>query len=110
MEYILNEIKKERTKQDLKWGIQNHPILDHTLIDRDPTRMCEEYEIPTENRAKQLCEINAKRGTLTFMHILVEEISEAASCKNNIDALRKELIQVAAVAVAMVDSLDRNNK
>lgn len=110
MENIFNEIRNERTKQNAKWGEQNHPILDPVLIERDAQRMCEEYEIPSENRAKQLCDINLKRGTGTWMHILVEEVSESASCGNNIDLLRKELIQTAAVVVAMIESLDRNGK
>lgn len=108
MENVLNEIKDERLKQEAKWGQQNHPILDPILLDRPPVRMCQEYEIPSENRARQMCETHANRGDLTYMHILMEEVSEAASCGRNTSSLRKELIQVAAVAVAMVESLDRN--
>lgn len=110
MENILNEIRQERIKQDAKWGEQNHPILDPTLIGRDPVRMCEEFEIPSESRAKQLCDLNAARGTCTWMHILVEEVSETASCGSNVEALRKELIQTAAVVVAAIESLDRNGR
>lgn len=110
MNNILEEIKKERIKQDLKWGEQNWPILDPVLLDRDSVRMCEEYEIPSEARAKQILDIHANRGDLTYMHILIEEISEAASCGVNIENLRKELIQCAAVTVAMIESLDRNKR
>lgn len=108
MKNILEEIKIERAKQDFKWGQQNHPILDPVLIHRDAARMCEEYEIPSEDRARQMCETHAKRGDVTYMHILIEEISESASCGANIEELRKELIQSAAVIVAMIESLDRN--
>lgn len=110
MENIFDEIRIERAKQEAKWGEQNHPILEPVLIDRDATRMCEEYEIPSENRAKSMCEINFSRGTGTWMHILVEEISEVASCGSNTGELRKELIQSASVLVAMIESLDRNGK
>lgn len=110
MEKIFNEIKAEREKQELKWGEQNHPILDPKLLHRSPQRMCEGYEIPSESRARNLCEINHSRGTGTYMHILIEEISEAASCGSNNENLRKELIQCAAVLVAMIESLDRNGK
>lgn len=110
MENIFDEIKKEREKQEEKWGEQNHPILDPLLIDRDGQRMCEEYEIPSENRARQLVEIHAMRGDLTFMHVLIEEISEAASCGGDMDKLRKELIQSAAVLVAMIESIDRGKE
>lgn len=107
---IWGEIKDERRKQDKKWGQQNHPILCNVLLDSEPRRMCSEYEIPSENRAKALVEIHAKRKSLTFMHILIEEISEAASCQRDTKKLREELIQSGAVIVAMIESLDRNGE
>lgn len=110
MDKILGEVRREREKQEEKWGQQNHPILDPMLLDRPARRMCEEYEIPTEDRARQVVETHAERGTLTYMHILQEEISEAVSCGSNTVELRKELIQCAAVLVAMIESLDRNGK
>jgi hypothetical protein len=112
IENIFDEIHQERKRQDEKWGVQNHPILDPLLIEKNasPERVCSEYEIPTEDRAKELCEKNFKRKTGTYMHILVEEISEVASCGKDVKALREELIQTAAVTIAMIQSLDRNQK
>lgn len=110
MEDIFKEIKQERFEQDAKWGEQNHPILDPVLIDRDALRMCQEYEIPSENRARQNVEVLSKRGDLTYMHILIEELSESASCGTDTKQLREELIQSAAVLVAMIESLDRNGR
>jgi len=114
VEKIIQEIKEERERQDKKWGQQNHPILDQFLLNREgsctPQRMCDEYEIPSEERAKQLCEVWHERGKGSFMHILIEEISEAVSCLSNTKSLRKELIQCGAVIVAMIESLDRNGK
>jgi len=111
---VIEEILSERKRQDEKWGEQNHPILDQVLLNRDgsctPERMCEEYGIPSEERAKQLCEIWHGRGKGTYMHILVEEVSEAASCLGDTESLRKELIQCGAVIVAMIESLDRNGR
>ncbi len=107
---IYEEIKAERTRQDEKWGEQNHPILDPLLIERSAQRMAEEYEIPTEARAKQLCEGNFKRGTGTYMHILIEEIAETVACMKDTKSMRKELIQCGAVIVAMIESLDRNGR
>ncbi len=49
-----------------------------------------------------------ERGQLTYMHILIEEVSEAASCGRDNKALREELVQVAAVTVAMIECIDRN--
>jgi hypothetical protein len=111
---ILSEILEECNNQYKKWGEQNHPILDQVLLNREggcnPQRMCEEYEIPTENRAKFMCEESFRKGQGTFMHILIEEISEAVSCLDNTETMRKELIQCGAVIVSMIDSLDRKNK
>ena len=82
----LLEVLAERKKQDEKWGIQNH-----------------------------MPEI--------WMLILGEEVGEAqravleAICPNGnkldgewLKEYRKELIQVAAVAIAAIESLDRNTK
>ena len=110
MEKILKEVKDERLKQDAKWGQQAYPILDLILLNRSAERMCEEYEIPSESRAKQLCELHSRRGDVTYMHILIEELSEAVSCGRDTQSLREELIQVAAVTVAMIESLDRNKQ
>lgn len=111
---IYEEIQKERTRQDEKWGEQNHPMLDQVLLNRASSctaqRMCEEYEIPSEPRAKYLCNLNFNIGTGTWFHILIEEFSEAVSCLHDTEAMRKELVQTAAVVVAMIESLDRNGK
>lgn len=109
-EAALNDVSSEMERQLEKWGDQNHPILDQLLVNRHADRMCQEYEIPTEDRARQLCEIHSRRGDVTYMHILMEEVSEAASCGTNVEALRKELVQVAAVTITAILSLDRNKR
>ena len=69
---IYEEVKHERKKQDLKWGVQDH-TLEHWLI------------------------------------ILGEEFGEA--CNSILEKqywdCRDELIQIAAVAIAAVESHDR---
>lgn len=80
-EKIIQEILGEREKQDQKWGEQNH----------NPIEWCA---------------------------ILVEEVGEVSKAalethfkydgKNDLSDYRKELIQVAAVALAMIECLDRN--
>jgi hypothetical protein len=83
---ISGEVREERERQDKKWGEQNHaPII--------------------------------------WIGILTEEVGEAAKAGNEIHFhkshqgelykgwlknYREELIQVAAVATAAVESLDRN--
>jgi len=75
---ILDEIKKERVKQDVKWGEQNHAPADWLMILGE--------EVGEANKAA----LEAKFGNKTLTEY------------------REELVQVAAVAVAMIQCLDRN--
>lgn len=70
---ILNLIKKERERQDKKWGIQNHNIF-------------------------------------KWLAILGEEVGEAnkSALENNYQEVISELVQIGAVTVAMIESLERN--
>lgn len=120
---ILGEVENERRRQDWRWGEQNHPDVDQVLMNRvggcSPQRMAEHYEIPSAQRAKHLCKRAAAEEEVTFAHILLEEVCEAieAATNRNTDAtpqnaaaLRTELIQVAAVVVAWVEKIDREQK
>ena len=75
---ILAAIAAERQAQDSKWGEQNH-------------------------------------HTLEWLSILVEEVGEVSQAINEyhwrdapMENIRKELIQVAAVAVSALESMERN--
>jgi hypothetical protein len=106
---VLGDISAERVKQDAKWGEQNHPSVDTVLASRvvyDAQRMTEEYEIPSEARAKFLCDENFRRGVGTWAHIAVEELSEAVSAEGD-EVRRGELVQLAAVVVAWIECIDR---
>lgn len=78
---VLIEVEDERYAQETMWGQQNHPVEDYYTI------LGEEFgEV-----GKAICEWRLQKiGTLRD--------------------IRKELIQVAAVAAAMVESLDRNGR
>lgn len=75
MENIFEDIRRERKRQDGKWGIQNHNIH-------------------------------------VWNTILSEETGEVAKAilESNMEEYRKELIQVAAVAVAAIESLERMHR
>lgn len=79
---VLKDINEERERQDEEWGEQNHsPVI--------------------------------------WMPILMEEVGEAAQeavkshfadegvYGKHVDLYRQEMIQVAALAIAMIESLDR---
>jgi hypothetical protein len=48
----------------------------------------------------------AQEGTTTWKHILREEFLEAMA-EEDPEQLREELVQVAAVAVAWIEAIDR---
>ena len=77
---ILNEVRQERKRQDEKWGEQNHNPADWLMILSE--------EVGEASKAALEAKFVHDDGGLRY---------------------RKELIQVAAVAVAMVESLDRGN-
>jgi hypothetical protein len=102
---ILIEIQQERTRQDQKWGEQNHP--DGTGPDEILLGMSSyDYEYLTK-MAKEATDTHAAEGTCTFADILLEEVFEALAEKDQ-DKLRKELIQVAAVAAQWAQKIDRD--
>lgn len=99
-------ILAERERQIEKFGVQNHrsemqsPRLWKCLRAADPLAALRvEYDYET------------KRNTNTWPVILAEEFYEALyECTMPIDkeALRAELVQVAAVCVAWLESLDQD--
>lgn len=94
-EAVLEEVRCERRTQDVKWGEQNHP---------DGTGG--EWEVLKANMARDACNQAARLGELTYRHILREEVYEAFA-ESDPAKLRTELVQVAAVAVAWIEAIDR---
>lgn len=90
------EIDAERARQIAKFGDQRHPDGTRT----DPTARL------LSNAACILTEYHATNGTLTWRHILDEEVQEAFA-ETAPDALRAELVQVMAVCAAWISDLDR---
>lgn len=100
MELILAQIEVERERQDKKWGVQ-----DHHFTNMDVTS-CE--TLTKHYRGE--CDKENDLGVLSWRTILMEEVSEAIeeAAKGNVREFREELIQTAAVVVAMIECLDRN--
>lgn len=88
---VLQELAKERLKQDEKWGVQNHPNgTGYSLF---------------KEHADLYKKLNNTFGGV-WAGILLEEVYEALS-ERDPNKLREELCQVGAVAVAWIESLDR---
>jgi hypothetical protein len=94
---IGGEIAQERVRQVEKFGIQNHP--DGTSEDN----------AWMASFSRDACDAATKAGCLTWLDILREETEEAAA-EENPEKLRVELLQIAAVAVAWIEDLDRRAK
>lgn len=100
----LEEVAAERARQDVKWGQQNHP--DGTGVEAEvvPLWMAEDFA----DWAKATTDAAASAGNVTWRDILLEEVAEAFA-ESDVDRLRTELIQVAAVATQWVEAIDRRN-
>ena len=96
---ILARVEAECERQHNKWGEQNHP---------DGTNAAE-WRVACR-RAKRHCDKATDNKTLTWKHILEEEVCEAFTEDNHADALLEELTQVAAVAVIWIAAIERSGK
>lgn len=91
---IFDEIFQERHRQNLKWGEQNHKPIEWIAI------LTEEVG----EAAKEALDHHFK-APLKDGHSAIDS-DQDMRMKN----YREELIQVAAVAVQMIECLDRNSK
>ncbi len=93
MEKILEEIKQERERQNIKWGEQNHkPIEWIAILTEEVGEAAKEALDHHFNNPKPVT------------HPLTQEWHQEERVRN----YRKELIQTAAVAVQMIECLDNN--
>lgn len=98
---VLSEVLAERIRQDTLWGEQNHPVHDAT----DP----EGIALLGRSYAglERACKDRFQDAPPSWAVILLEEVFEVMAARTSKDT-RAELLQVAAVAVAAVESMDRN--
>lgn len=92
---VLGEVLLERRSQDRKWGEQNHP---------DGTGAT--FRVRAADTQRVITEVAFEKGEGTWALILLEEVAEALA-ESDPEALRAELIQVAAVAASWVEAIDR---
>jgi hypothetical protein len=110
---VLAEVAAERARHDEKWGEQNHPIV--VPISSGQRGALVNHCISTAAIARSYCDQRRRDGLGSFADILIEEVAEACDAgradairgDGNEDATRAECVQVAAVAVAMVEAIDR---
>lgn len=100
MNRVMREVEFERMEQHFKWGEQSHPNAE--LL---PGEI--EFFRDVSQQAKANTDEAAKTGKLSYKLILEEEWTEVLAALDDPEQLRMELVQVAAVAVAWVEAIDR---
>lgn len=101
---VLSEVLAERIRQDGQFGEQNHPDGTGPHKAAIVGALCFADEAAT--RARRACQSAAHRGETTWRLVFAEESLEALA-EDDPAKLRAELIQVAAVAVAWAEAIDR---
>jgi hypothetical protein len=103
---VLFEVADEREAQNEKWGEQNHPDGTGPNLELSGLPGYYGYAPDFADWAKDRCNKEFRQGHGTWEHILTEEWGEVLE-ESDVVKLRAELIQVAAVAVAWVEAIDR---
>ena len=94
MTTVYDDIKAERARQEARWGRQDHEAgADPDFRERAET-------------AQIFCDAAAAVGEVTWFEIAEEEFWEAFSETDPVKR-RAELVQLAAVIVAAIESEDR---
>jgi len=100
---VFDEVATERLNQDKRFGEQNHPDIGGPNADR----LRQYYSRNADDHRHD----NDHRGDwpLAWDGILLEEVYEALA-ESDPAKLRAELVQVAAVAVAWIEAIDRRTE
>ena len=93
---IFEDIREERKRQNEKWGEQNHPMLNGRFTIEAMTEKLYMYKA-----------LNEILKNPNWYSILLEEVYEAFA-ETKPEKQREEMIQVAAVAVQIIEYLDRS--
>jgi hypothetical protein len=96
MSAIFADIAQERKRQHEKWGEQNHPMLGQAYDAGTIAKLKDHYQDLNDDKTLPPC----------WFNILMEEVCEAFS-ETEPAKQREEMAQVAAVAVQIIECLDR---
>ena len=109
LEAQLADVRAEREAQDAKWGEQNHP--DGTGPDTFPLMHLDGVQNAAELRdaAREWTDVRSAFHLVSYRDVLLEEVLEALA-EDDPTGLRRELIQVAAVALGWVGAIDRRGR
>lgn len=109
MALVLHEVMNERIRQDTRWGDQSHPDgTGGNVMEKGVAHGRSSFGMNAD-AARNYATYAAEFGVLTWADILREEFYEALA-ESDQDKLRAELVQVAAVAVAWIEAIDRRGE
>jgi len=100
MKEVLNELQKERASQNKKWGQQDHGPVEWISILTEEVGEASKEAVDFHFKNKVKC--TNERGE-KFYHPTDEDQQD-----KRLRAYRKEMIQVAAVAIQAIECIDRN--
>lgn len=92
---VLADVVAERSRQDARWGRQDHPNGTGPVLAR------------LAARARNECEKAFAGGRGTWADIFLEEVFEALAESDPVK-LREELVQAIAVGEAWIECIDRH--
>lgn len=92
---VLQDVADERRRQDAVWGEQNHRDGTGGYIDKGAADL-----------SRIACKEAAAEDRMMWRYILTKGFAEAMA-ESDPNKLRDELVQVAAVAVAWIEHIDR---
>ncbi|WP_051819247.1 hypothetical protein [Streptomyces sp. NRRL S-920] len=107
---ILDEIKAERARQDAQFGEQNHPdMAGDTTTQCEAREMFDEWAVNYRTINSGTLDARDADRRLDWTGILLEEVYEALA-ESDPARIRAELVQVAAVAAAWIECIDRRER
>src|SRR3546814_5774957 len=102
------DVLKKCAQQDRRWGPRQYPSFNPAMTanaDIGPNQLADFHEVVAPVRARLLTQTQDDQGELSWMTILVEEVSKLADKYEKPDDLREQLIDVAGVAVQWASQL-----
>ncbi len=105
---VLKEVAEERQRQEARWGEQNHHDGTGPLALFLGARVPEEHTYADiRDRATEMTDWRSGSKMVSYGDIFLEEVFEAMA-ESDQGRLREELVQCAAVAVAWIEKIDRD--
>lgn len=95
-------------EQDQRWGERAYPSFNLAIVndaDLGQYAIAGFHEVVNAQRARLLTDNQATNGELSWMTILVEEVAKLTEKYESPEALRKQVIDVAGVAVQWATQL-----